>query len=455
MAGSSGETARRGRGMLRMRVAAVAAALSAAALAEPQGAPAKLRAPDPVPAWYMTASSPSDLALQARISACSFAKRQRGGSRLMLFDFGGARKYPDGAFGANLRGIHPFHNGAILRAMSAAARAYRRCHRRGSATIAYGNTNSLAGGMSRLDAYEAGLRQAATVRALRRFQRRHRYRHQAAAAAGDIEPGFGPPGVSRALVSGARRVAYYNFGNAGGCPGQPGASGCYNGWTLDDVADVSVAGRSRALPEIYHRYEAVQWARIQDHWDGRFSFAGVTGAPIEPISPRRGWKLLARRAERVNRELVSIRDGRGAARAAAGSGRATAEPGAPMSAAVRPRLVADPAGFFSTSTIYPLANEWVASDRRRFIAVDAGADPLDPSTGVLAIFRQSYLRVTQTQRVIRVPQAGELRLTVAPTGGARRALSGFPELRFEGASGVRGTLTLRRASVTLDERRTR
>ncbi len=102
-------------------------------------APANAQPPKPVPAWYMTAANATDLARQAKSSACAFADSQPDASRLMLFDFGGAIKYINGGFGANLRGVHPFRNGAILEAMTGAARAYKRCHRRGSATIAYGN----------------------------------------------------------------------------------------------------------------------------------------------------------------------------------------------------------------------------------------------------------------------------------------------------------------------------
>jgi hypothetical protein len=445
-----GETTRRGRSVPGLRAATAVAALTAAATLtwaiDASAAAAKPRAPKAVPAWYMTAPSVPDLARQARSTACVFAKRQPKGSRLMLFDFGGVRKYVDGSFGADLRGIRSFRNGAILDALSGAARAYKRCHRRGSATIAYGNSNSLRGNMSKLDAYEAGLHQAQTVNALRRFQHhRHHYRHQGAAGGGDIEPGFGLPGVSKALVNGANGTRYFEFGNAGGCPGQPGASGCYNGWDLSDLGEVSMGGRSLPLPEIYRSYEAAQWARIQDRWDGRYFFAGVTGAPNEPLSPAQGWELLKRRASGVGRELVSFRD-----TPHASQGSDASRPGAPMSATTAAHLVANPQGFFSTSLVYPLANEWVVSDHNRFIAVDAGSDPLDPSTGVLGVFRQNYLRVTQTQRVIEVPRAGELEIVGAPSGRARAALSAPPELRFEGAGGINGVLDLRDATVTLD-----
>jgi len=444
----------------RLPARAGAALLAACALWWTAGvapAPASLRAPRPVPAWYMTADSPRDLIRQAKNGACAFAKRQPDGSRLMLFDFGAARKYLDGGFGADLRDIHPFRNGAILDALRTAARKYKRCHRRGSATIAYGNSNSLSGNMSKLDAYEAGLHQAQTVRALRHFQHhRHNYKIERAAAAGDIEPGFGLPGVSKALVNGAHRTAYFDFGNAGGCPGQPGASGCYKGWDLGDLGEVSMGGHSRPLPEIYRTYEAAQWARVQDRWDGRYFFAGVTGAPHEPLSPAQGWATLVQRADGVHRELVSFRDrGRRAlsGRNAGGDGAKRAGSpriGEPMSAAIRPHLVAGPQGFFSTSLIYPITNEWVAADRRRFIAVDAGADPLHPADGAIGIFRQNYVRVTQTQRVLEVPGSGELELIGAPLGSARAALSGAPVLRFEGSGGIHGVLDLIDGTVTLE-----
>ena len=216
-----------------------------------------------------------------------------------------------------------------------------------------------------------------------------------------------------------------------------------------------MGGRSLPLPEIYRGYEATQWTRVQRHWDGRYSFAGVTGAPTEPLAPRQSWKRLANRARRVGRELVSIRETPGSRVGLAPGKRGAATesaslPGVPMRATTPAHLVSSPEGFFSTSVIYPLANEWVAASHRRFVAVDAGSDPLDPSTGVLGIFRQNYVRVTQTQRVVRVPRAGALELTGAPLGRARAALSRRPtRLRFEGTRGIGGTLDLFDGSVRL------
>ncbi len=438
--------------------AAATVVLIAAAWAVDVGrAPAKPRPPKAVPAWYMTATTPADLARQAKHSACVFAKRQPKASRLMLFDFGAARKYPDGTFGASLRKIRRFRNGAILEALEKAAKKYHRCHRRGSAAIAYGNTNSMPGYMSKADAHEAGVRQALTVKHLRAFQHGRHYRHESAAAAGDIEPGWAFPGVSKALVAGGNRTTYYDFGNAGGCAGQPGSQGCYNDWDLGDLGEVSMGGRSLPLPEIYRSYEAVQWAKVQRRWDGRYFFAGVTGAPNEPLSPAQGWKELKRRADHVHRELVSIRNSGSRSRAAKRRSRVgrRSEPGealgSPMAGTTPAHLVVGPEGFFSTSLIYPLHNEWVVSDHRRFTAVDAGADPVDPSTGVLGVFHQNYVQVTQTQRLIRVPGAGAMELTGPRRGAARAApRDDATGLRFTSESGITGTLDPADATIQLD-----
>src|SRR5437870_4803266 len=77
-----------------------------------------------------------------------------------------------------------------------------------------------------------------------------------------------------------------------------------------------------------------------------------------------------------------------------------------------------PGPYFSSDTIYPLTNGWQASDHRTFTAIDAGANPADPSVGELGIFRQNRVRVTQTQHVVDVPGAGAVRIVRAPTGRA-------------------------------------
>jgi hypothetical protein len=369
----------------------------------------------------------------------------------MLFDFGAARKYSNGSFGADLRQIHRFRNTSILKALTKAAHEYHRCHRVGAATIAYGNTNSVPSRISIADALETGLRQGATIRRLYHYQHAgHHYKHQDAAAAGDIEPGWQRPAVSKALVRGANRsVRYYDFGNAGGCAGQPGSGGCYNDWTLDDLAQVSIGGRSHPLPEIYRRYEANQWSLVQRHWSGEYSFAGVTSEPQSSLSAAQSWLALDARARRVHRELVSIRSSPQLAAVAKRAGGMGAI-GGPMTGTTAAHINTDPEGFFSTSVLYPLRNEWLVSSHRRFTAVDAGADPIHPSTGVLAIFRQNYVRVTQTQKVVKVPGAGALKLTGAPLGARPNARSQRAgDLAFTGANGTSGTLHLDDGTVTV------
>ncbi len=413
----------------------------------------EVKPPKPVPAWYMTAGNVTDLTRQAKHSSCEFAQRQPKSPRLLLLDFGAAQKYRDGTFGASLRGVRHFRNGGILKALKAAARTYHRCHRKGSATIAYGNTNSIPGYMSKADAREAGLHQALTVERLERFQKKERhYRHQSAASAGDIEPGFGLPGVSKALVEGANGgTPYYDFGDAGGCPGQPGSQGCYNGWDLGDLGEVSVGGRSLALPEIYSSYQATQWARVQRQWPGDYAFEGVIGSPIEPLTPSQGWTALKRRADHVGRELITIRNSGSRASGGGAKARHRATLGGPMTGTIPAHLVPGPEPFFSTSLIHPIRNAWVASDHRRFLAVEAGADPVHPSTGVVGILRQNYVRVSQSQRVVRVPGAGPLRLTGAPQGSGRAALrSPDAAVRFTGEAGAGGTLDLKTGRVTMD-----
>lgn len=411
---------------------------------------AAAKPPTPVPAWYMTATNVDDLKRQARNDACAFAKHQPRGSRVMLLNFGAAREYSDGSFGADLRQLHRFRNTAILKALQNAATGYKKCHRRGSATIAYGNTNTMSRDMGIADARAAGLHQAATVRRLARYMHmEHSYGRESAASAGDIEPGWNFPAVSKALVHGANGTTrYYDFGNAGGCPGQPGAEGCHNGWDIADLGQVSMGKRSLPLPEIYQSYEADQWARIQRHWRGRYYFAGVTSAPGVALAPAQSWKTLKARANHVNREIVSIRDSGGGSKRAA---RHRAPLGGPMNAIVAARLREDPEAFFSTGLIYPLSNQWVTADHRRFTAVEAGADPTDPSTGVLGILRQNYIHVTQREELVRVPDAGALRLTGAPLGAkVADAAPRSGELGFAGENGITGTLDLESETVTIN-----
>jgi hypothetical protein len=112
-----------------------------------------------------------------------------------------------------------------------------------------------------------------------------------------------------------------------------------------------------------------------------------------------------------------------------------------------------PGPFFSSDTIYPLANGWEAGDRRTYTAVDAGGNPARPSVGELGIFRQDFVKVTQTQHVVNVPGAGTLRIVKAPLGpAAATSAQASGDLEFVGSRGVRGVLHLSDDSVTITRR---
>ena len=112
-----------------------------------------------------------------------------------------------------------------------------------------------------------------------------------------------------------------------------------------------------------------------------------------------------------------------------------------------------PGPFFSSDTIYPVTNGWQAGDHRTYTAVDAGANPANPSMGELGVFRQDHIKVTQAQKVVNVPNAGTLRIVKAPEGRAVATSSQRNgELEFVGSRGVRGTLHLSNDSVTIERR---
>ena len=112
-----------------------------------------------------------------------------------------------------------------------------------------------------------------------------------------------------------------------------------------------------------------------------------------------------------------------------------------------------PGPFFSSDTIYPLTNGWEAGDHRSYTAVDAGGDPARPSVSELGIFRQDFVKVTQTQHVVNVPGAGTLRIVKAPLGHAVATWAQQRgDLAFVGSRGVRGVLHLSDDSVTIVKR---
>jgi hypothetical protein len=124
-------------------------------------------------------------------------------------------------------------------------------------------------------------------------------------------------------------------------------------------------------------------------------------------------------------------------------------PGAPQPGKIISHTQTD--GFFSTIVLWPLTNQWQTSDRRRFTAVDAGADASDHSTGLFGIYRHNYLRVKERAKTVKVPSAGTLRITKAPLG---RSVETWAQrrgnIKFKGKSGITGTLHLKDDTVTLN-----
>lgn len=101
--------------------------------------------------------------------------------------------------------------------------------------------------------------------------------------------------------------------------------------------------------------------------------------------------------------------------------------------------------------LWPVTNGWRISDHRTFTGVYAGAVPNHRSTGRLVIFRQNFVRVTQTSDRVNVPGSGPLRITSAPQGKAdQTAVQRTGTLRFEGTNGTTGTLHLSNDTVSVD-----
>src|SRR5262249_51516740 len=130
-------------------------------------------APTPVTAWYMYGSSPNDLKSYAYAHGCGFAKAQPNTSvRMLLLDFGAARKLDSSTWVAAAFSNTTFSNADILAALKRAADGYHNCHLRGGVDIVYGNSNYhlSASGMSTTDAWYAGFHQAERVEDLADYQ---------------------------------------------------------------------------------------------------------------------------------------------------------------------------------------------------------------------------------------------------------------------------------------------
>jgi hypothetical protein len=271
---------------------AIAAALSAAAAA----------APAPVTASYMYGSSASGLRSYAYARGCDFARAQPGtGLRVLLLDFGAARKLSSSSWGAVDFSNTRFSNSDILGALKAAADGYHNCHVRGGVDIVYGNTNYHLSnsGMSTTDAWYAGYHQSESSDDLHDYQASRGYSSQTSDAASDMEPSWDGPLLTKQLVNGDQGqgwALYYDFGSADGCPQSGSGDGaCNNGWSVSDVGYVSFHGLALPLPEIYYAANANQWTVVRKWWEadnGGYFFEGVTGSTGVGLTPAAAWSAL-------------------------------------------------------------------------------------------------------------------------------------------------------------------
>lgn len=283
------------------RFALVWAVVVASCLSAPAFAGA---VPQPVSAWYMYATTPSSLRAEAYYHGYNFAQHHPGGYRLLVLDFGAARKLNGSTWGSVAFGnpSTAFSNIDILGALQSTADGVHNGYAAGNTIIAYGNSNyhMSSSGMSQSDAWAAGYYQSTRVKNLNDYQRASNYNMQGAAAASDIEPSWESAAMSRQLVNGVSDHGWalvYDFGSADGCPSSGSGGSCNNGWTVGDVAYVSYHGSAVPLPEIYYPVNADQWTVVRRWWNNTaqapFYFWGTT-AEIAPgvLTPTQGWNAL-------------------------------------------------------------------------------------------------------------------------------------------------------------------
>jgi len=275
-------------------------------------------APSPVTAWYMYGSSASALKSYAYARGCDFAQAQPGtGLRILLLDFGAARKLDSSIWGAVDFSNTRFSNAEIVAALERAADGYHNCHVRGGVEIVYGNSNYhlSSSGMSTTDAWWAAYHQAERAEQLSDYQAANGYDSQTADAAADMEPSWDGAAITRQLVSGNEAqgwALYYDFGSADGCPQSGSGDGpCNNGWRVGDVGYVSFSGLALPLPEIYYSANANQWTVVRKWWDGTqggsYFFGGVTASTGVGLAPAAAWNTLnSLNSGLVESELVCV-----------------------------------------------------------------------------------------------------------------------------------------------------
>lgn len=99
---------------------------------------------------------------------------------------------------------------------------------------------------------------------------------------------------------------------------------------------------------------------------------------------------------------------------------------------------------FASGDLSKTTSGWGTSDHRKKTIVWAGASRLEPSLGLFLVFREDYIHGTQRGDLVKVPGAGEIRITRGPTGTGRiqAAAQKRGVLHWRSSAGMTGKLSL-------------
>ncbi len=202
---------------------------------------------------------PRDLVRMWQLGAADATRNPAGDSHLVLLDIGG--QSPRGVF---LSLVNRFISyGDLTAAVSAYVGGYHAYQRRHApVTIALGTNNDL------YTTARSGRMWATQVVNPVRYAAR-RFKSITIAGADDMEPGFSAgPVHTRAWLRGylaATKAKFVFNGSADGCSTRHAWSRCNHGWSarvLSLLAGAAAPSRIIALPQIYNRAMAGQWAQI-------------------------------------------------------------------------------------------------------------------------------------------------------------------------------------------------
>ena len=183
-----------------------------------------------------------------------------GTNGLVILDFGKLDYRSRRGYGTITFGDRFASNQAITWAMKSYARGYSQCLPHGSPaqiTLARGTSNYYPTVPS---TWTAGRLWAGATVALGNYLKRHRFDHVVAAAADDVEPAWDPGfgnthGFFRGYHTGSRGYLLYDFGSLDGGVGAI--------WSLRQAYYVTGGmPDARAVPEIYNRAMAGEWADL-------------------------------------------------------------------------------------------------------------------------------------------------------------------------------------------------